>query len=279
MYSRSLKILIFLTFLFSFQSLSKEELHISIHDIKPIAYLENGVFKGPMIKIVDQLLKDLNIKGQYQLIPWIRTLESARNGFQTLIVRHSMNEDRKKFLKPILIGFVNREVRYIKKRNSSVKVKKFEDLKSYRIGVKNSYFYSNKFNSSSLKKTHVKNDVQILQMLKLKRVDLLITYDLEEIKNKAKSVGINFDKEFSLVEYREEFKNPYFLSIPIKSGLDELYNRALCKVLEYRKSGLITKSYEDFNIKPLLQDFSAKASLEQENMCKKLVGRIKQDNY
>lgn len=243
-------------------------LHVSIHNIPPISYYENNKFKGPMITIVDQLLKDLNMKGEYHLIPWARTLSMAREAFPTLIIRHSMNKDRKTFLKPILIGFEARKVQFIKNKNQRVLINSYKDLTKYKVGVKRGFFYSDNFNSQKLKKETVNNDLQAFKMLSRGRIDLFATYSFSELKTLLKSNGVDFDKHYELISFSEDFENPYYFSIPLNSSILHHHKPISCQILKYRKNGFITKAFKDLNLPPLTQDFQASVSKKQAALCK-----------
>jgi len=255
--------------LFCSCSLSANEkvVHFAIQEVPPYLYKKGDSFAGPIFKLIRQLERDLGIDGRYDYLPWPRIISAGKAGQERVLVRHSMVPDREPYLNEILLGYKIRKVNYIRLKDAD-DAKDFNALKKYRIGARNLAFYSYEFNESELDRYLVTADPQLFQMLIHKRIDFAVTYDVSESKQIAANSGLDFDENFSLASYQENFLNGRFISIPYGTELDlNWFHQINCAILDYRRSGKIDAWFQEDGVKPYIQNFEEPASITQEKAC------------
>ena len=235
--------------------------------VPPDMTYQNEQPYGPIKEIVDLAIKRANHTIiWHSLVPWKRTQVMAKQGRTDILVRHSMNTARNAFLKPILIGYQQREIVFLKAPNKKIKLESFYDLENYTIGEHRGYFYYNTYNESkNLKRTPLNTHEQLFKMLEAGRIDLLImNKDSKGDLKKALAIpGVKIAK------YKVTFLNPRYCSIPLKSPAIKYFNEISNEFFKMRRSGEINQILLRHNALPFIQDFTTAESKAQEALLKK----------
>ncbi|SIR02661.1 amino acid ABC transporter substrate-binding protein, PAAT family [Shewanella morhuae] len=217
-------------------------------DRHPVIYFENGECKGPGAAVINEVITRLGYKVNWSNVPWARTIKIAEIGQVDLIPVHSMTPERNDFLDPMLLGYDKRYVYYFALENRQFEVKHFDELKPYIIGALRGTFYCSQFNDNQkqLKVSFVNNNDQLINMLKAKRIDLVITSEQHEMSIFAK------EPRFKQVKYVDISNNGRYFSIPIMSPLHQYAKQVHQIVDDMRTSGEITRLFESYGIEPPL---------------------------
>jgi len=227
-----------------------------------------GLPQGPIIEIAEQLLSSLRLAPSFRYVPWARTLRVAQNNADIFLLRHSMPEERRRYLDPIIYGLETRHVHFYKRKGSSVNVETFEDLYKYNIAVRRKSFYFPRFQADPLlSKVAVNSDDQMIRMLMNNRIDLIIFNQEKIFIDHLEAMNIEMENEFEETQYKHSYLNPRFFSIPKESKNSALYQQLNCKMYQLRKSGFITKAFQKYNVIAPEQKFTDIDSLQQVQSC------------
>ena len=112
-----------------------EKISINTALVSPFIYVDKGELKGQSTKVVQTLLKRLEVKSKINIYPWARAYHLAlkqKNTLIYLIERLPENEQLFKWVGTITP--IDTHVYRLKTR-SDIQINKLEDLKSYKVGV------------------------------------------------------------------------------------------------------------------------------------------------
>ncbi len=209
-------------------------------DRAPLIVVEPGGCSGPGADVISLAIEKLGHQVVWMDVPWARTITVAREGEVDLIPLHSMDEEREKFLDPILLGFNERVLYFFKRADNPLVVASVDDLKGISIGALRGSFYSEQFNAlmDDLSINYVTNSEQIIQMLKAGRIDLAVTSELHGMES--------FKQGSALVEvpYREVTLNGRFFSVPRSSENHGYIDELRAVIDSMRLSGEIITIFE-----------------------------------
>jgi polar amino acid transport system substrate-binding protein len=156
---------------------AEKKLNLSGASFPPFfgAEMEND---GPLIEIVRAAFKHSNRKITISWIPWKRVILSAKNGKTDGITFAWHKPEREKFLHfgPAILP--NETGLYYNSENStSMNENNFDlqGLKDKKIGLVSGYAISNKLEATGAEFKTGNKDINLLQMLKKKRIDYLYT--------------------------------------------------------------------------------------------------------
>ena len=233
--------------------------------VPPDMVYVNNVPAGPIREIVDFAVKRAGHTIVWKTAPWKRTQLMASQGMIDILVRHSMNDKRRPFLSPILMGYQIREVIFVTSPNKEVEIKSFEDLQKFKIGQHRGYFYATQYNEADNINRHIVNSHrQLEKLLKIGRVDAVVM-----------TSGLKGDLELLLsipgtkiADYKIIFLNARYSSIPIKSPAIKYLDQISVEFFKMRRSGEMTQIMEKYGAKPYFQDFTTKESKAQEALVK-----------
>ena len=198
---------------------------------------------GPIPDMVNLAVSKLGYEVRWQHIPWKRSLELARLGQVDLLPRHSMTEERQRFLYPIVYGKQTRRVMYYLAPHWPRDVTDFEQLSLLRVGALEGSFYSYEFNDAlNVDKTFVRRTQQLLEMLRIGRIDAAVTSNSHELELFEARV------ELRRASYVEHFENRRYISIPKQSPKAELHLRLAAVIAEMRHSGEIANIYQRYEL-------------------------------
>ncbi|MDX1451636.1 MAG: transporter substrate-binding domain-containing protein [Oleiphilaceae bacterium] len=204
--------------------------------------VEDGCI-GPVPDLIQRAMDRLGVTFRWQHIPWKRSLELARIGQVDLLPRHSMTEERSRFLMAINYGTQVREIIYFLAPHQTNKVEQFSDLKALRVGALSGSFYSHEFNNAlELNKTFVNRTEQLLDMLMAGRLDVAVTSASHELDLFEATPLLRRAK------YVERFENARYISIPKNSRLANRYVDLVKVIGDMRRSGEIKAIYEQYGL-------------------------------
>lgn len=225
--------------------------------------------QGPIIEISNELFKNLKLTPAYSPVPWVRTLRAAKNAEEIFLIRHSMTDERRSFLNPILYGFEERNVLFYSLKKRNIQISSYEDLKKHNIGFRRGSFYFPGFmEDKKLKRTPIRTDEQLIKMLSVGRLDLVI-FNYENLFQKTLSKMKDVKQsEFQKQLYVKKYLNPRYFSIPLKSKLNKSHKKINCEMYRLRKNGFVNKAFKGAGLKPLIQSYIHNISKKQSLSCK-----------
>jgi len=251
-----------------------QQVHIDLRHRPPEIIIHKEQFSGPIIDIIDELMRSVDYSPQWANIPWPRTLIRAENGLSDIVPRHSMTPNREEFLLPMLLGFENRNVFFL----LSPEIKNIDqyqsvnDLDSLRFGLLNGSYYGPYIATKNTDtRTIFLNKVdQLLSMLLSGRIDVMPIQNMDWAEASYREINNKFEKKhYQVAPIKESFVNGIYISIPKLSSISKKYHKLNCTLFQWRKSGKINNIYQKNKIEPYLQLFKNSASIKQSRSCLK----------
>lgn len=130
---------------------------------------------GIDVKIIKEIAKRLDIKVKYAAFPWKRSLVMMKSGDSDILSSCQKRPEREEYMHFLEPAYVTSKKIFYVKVGSNVKVEKYEDLKSLKIGVNNGYKYETQFDEDeTLEKVSVREELQLIEMLALDRIDTFV---------------------------------------------------------------------------------------------------------
>lgn len=192
---------------------------------------------GALPELLTDIINELGHKIVWVKVPWIRSIQIAKNGDVDLLIRHSMTQERELFLDASPYGYFTRHLSFYKSPTFDSDVTKYADLKKHHIGAIRGNFYSPTFSTLDTKTlTLVGKTEQLIGMLELGRIDLAVT-------SESHSEELFIDR-FEKITFVDSFTNPMYLSIPKNSKASKYYQDIDKLLLEYRKSGKVEQYFK-----------------------------------
>ncbi|MCO7189007.1 MULTISPECIES: transporter substrate-binding domain-containing protein [unclassified Pseudoalteromonas] len=164
-------------------------------DYPPFNYHINGEVEGLSIRILNSIYRDLGWtldKRDIMLVPWPRAYRMAMTSPNTCIFSITYTRERAELFQ--FIGpSIDNQVAIIGHKENAYQVEDLSDLKNYKIGV-----VKNDIGHQLLRKSNIGQDnlvflasgFELVQMLKLKRIDLIAYGDIIA-RFQFKRAGIN----------------------------------------------------------------------------------------
>ena len=115
---------------------ANETVRIVTEEYPPYNYTENGRITGLGTEVVQAVLRELNIEGQFQSLPWARAYETAQDSEGVLIYSMNRSKEREKLFK--WVGQITPTDFYLfslKSRN--LRINTLEDARNLQIGTVN----------------------------------------------------------------------------------------------------------------------------------------------
>lgn len=136
---------------------------------------EGGGFKGIDIDIIRAIEKKSGITIVIEQHPWPRALELLRSGEVDLMCGLAWSAERELYIHYLSPSYHCVQPVFYARRDSGIRVSRYDDLAGRRIGQSSSTVYFEPYNSDiSLVKITLPSEPQILQMLSLRRIDLAV---------------------------------------------------------------------------------------------------------
>jgi polar amino acid transport system substrate-binding protein len=158
--------------LFSLFSLHAETLKLATLNWPPYC-AEDLPEQGVLISLTREVFKRAGYDLHIDFLPWIRALEETRKGHYDGLIAAYLNTDRNNFLyypNPLL---TSREV-FVSTKGVTDKYNSMDDFKNKLIGVVRGFSFTPGLMSQGFEIYEVTEDVQVLRMLFIGRVDLII---------------------------------------------------------------------------------------------------------
>lgn len=135
-------------------------------------------FRGIDIDVMEKLSQVLGVPIEIQRHPWARALELMRNGQADMITGIARTAEREEFMHYIPVSYASvRPVFYTQKGKGHL-IQSYEDLYGPSVGYSLKSAYFEPFNSDTrIHKVGLSNEVQMLHVLALGRIDILIGTD------------------------------------------------------------------------------------------------------
>ena len=194
----------------------------------------NEDIDGINIKLMDTLLQQVGLKATYVVRPWKRGNRMLKKGTADIMNGLLRDNEREKFMIYLEPPYKTKSSKafYILK-NSSTKIKTYEDLYKYRIGIAlGSKFFPRFDNDDKLIKDTGKDAQNNFTKLKLKRIDTFIT--TETVGDYLLS-KLNYQDTVKKAEYKYNKPLAVYFSVskksPLAARVPEL-NAALKKMVE-----------------------------------------------
>lgn len=131
--------------------------------------------KGFFTEIVTAVLNEMGAEYEYAFYPWERCEKAVESGNVWAAFPYAYTAERaEKYLYSEKMAFAYTKFFYYKKNPNSGKFKydTLEDLKNFKVGGINGYFYKDAFDKAKLNVDWVSNEDEALKMLIKGRIDL-----------------------------------------------------------------------------------------------------------
>ncbi|GAK58126.1 putative amino acid ABC transporter [Candidatus Vecturithrix granuli] len=232
-----------------------EELPVVCQEFAPYNYLDkDGNVTGASYEIVVEALKRMNFEPNVKLLPLNRAYETAASGKAAMLFTFSKNPEREKELF-FSDGIIYIEVVFFKRKSDNITWNMLEDVKDYRIGYVDGYYYGSTFMEALQQKKFNKTDaipasetVDYQQLTKLtnNRIDLAVcpkTQCTRIIKMYSPELdGVDYiDKSIGPVR---EFYAGFSKKWPNAEALRDQFNEELKKLIAEGTRDNIFKKYD-----------------------------------
>ena len=135
-------------------------------------------FQGIDIDIMEKLSLVLGTPIEIQRQPWARALELMRNGQADMITGIARTAGREEFMHYIPVSYAAVSPVFYTRKGKGALIRSYEDLLGPSVGYSLKSAYFEPFNSDTrIHKVGLSNEVQMLHVLALGRVDVLIGTD------------------------------------------------------------------------------------------------------
>lgn len=154
---------------------------IVTEEFPPYNFTERGKLTGFSTEVVEAVLKELKISGEFQSLPWARAYETARDTEDVLIYSIGRTKERERLFK--WVGVVAPTSYYLfSLSGKNVKLSRLGDAKKYQVGTVNEdvgeqFLVSKGFVKGQNLQSSVKYEFNY-EKLKAGRVDLWIMPEL-----------------------------------------------------------------------------------------------------
>ena len=223
---------------------------VSLDNLPPKVYQEDGQLKGIYIDVIREVCKRLNIEPEFQLYPWKRCVRMVQNGKADAIFPPFFTEERGEFLyfpsEPM--SFTRNVIFALKTRN--IKVKNFDELKGLIVGVNSEYSYGSEFDSykNNLNLEYCGDEETQIKKLAVespKRMDAAIASE-EPFKFLSKQLG--FSDKFEVIYVLSE--KPSYVAFSKATGeKSKLLSEKFSTILSNLREEGIVQQIEDNYLK------------------------------
>lgn len=247
------------------------ELVVDMRHRPPEIIISDDAFSGPIKHIISSIAERHNLTISWQEVPWPRTLDRAKKGNTDIIPRHSLTDERKNYLMPMLLGFEKRQVHYLlaPQHAEPHTYTQFTDFNELTFGLLRGSFYSD--NIVSMQKdenvVYATNIEQLMSLLLKNRIDVLPIQNISWAESAYNNIKRKHKPMYKVAEYREEFLSGKFISMSKKSTFKNQFHDFNCDLYQMRANGKVNEVYSRFNIQPYVQDLTHPLSKQQQLSC------------
>jgi len=120
----------------SLPAFATETVKILTEEYPPYNYTDNGRITGLATEVVQAVLKEINIEGQFQSLPWARAYETVQNSDSVLIYSMNRSKEREKLFK--WVGQITPTEFYLfSLKGRSILLRELADAKNLQVGTVN----------------------------------------------------------------------------------------------------------------------------------------------
>lgn len=238
-------ILIFLCIFSGF--VQAEDIEVCVDPYPPFKMVDrSGVVVGGIdIDLITVLVESLGFQPKYTSLPWARCLNNLKHGKTDLISGIVRNSEREKYLLYIEPPYKTKSVKiFYVNRAEDKKYQTYDDISSLTIGIlRNAKHFEQLDGDNNIKKYELSDLIAGFKMLRMKRIDTLIT--TEEVGDYIiKSNG--FSNDFRKAEFRYSQDVAVYFALSKKSKyVDKLYDFEAA-VTELKQKGIFDKILADY---------------------------------
>lgn len=213
--------------------LAGEPVRIVTEELPPYNFTEQGKLVGFSTEVVEAVLKEIHLQGNFQVMPWARAYDTAKNSESVLIYSIARTPEREKLFK--WVGAIAPTDWYLfSLRDNKITLASLDEAKKYQIGTVNEdvgeqYLLSKGFAKGGNLQSSAKYEFNY-EKLKLRRVDLWVLNELAAY-HLAKKAGDDPDKVLNKAYHFPELgrdgfymafgaRTPDSLVQQFKNGLD-----------------------------------------------------------
>ncbi|HPO50094.1 MAG TPA: transporter substrate-binding domain-containing protein [Spirochaetota bacterium] len=202
--------------------------------------------EGYAVELNKEIFKRLNIKVEFELLPWKRCLAMNQTGQVDGIMLLTKNKEREEFLDYSDVVIEDRDlVWYLASREQPIEWSNFEDLKEYQIGRSFGFNYGDDFNNASVKYKFIideaKDDETNFKKLLLSRIDLFICNETATISIIKKNEIFKGKFKYSTKPLK---KVQFYIAFSKKSMARSLLPKVNKTIAQMKKENLINKIFD-----------------------------------
>ncbi|GAB2185575.1 transporter substrate-binding domain-containing protein [Roseibium sp. LAB1] len=141
---------------------------------EPYKFLENGVYKGIDVEVLDEVMRRLGLSYSLELVEsGTRIQQEARAGRADMLLLFSKKQDRTEYLIYPEESYIDISWSFFIRAEDAdtIRFEDYEDLKGLQIGITQDFAYTPEFLNSGLDFQTVANNTLQIGMLLAKRVD------------------------------------------------------------------------------------------------------------
>ncbi len=223
---------------FPAQVLAEKVVFVTLENLPPKVYKENGQLTGTYVDIIYEVCKRLNIEPEFRLISWERAIRDVKVGDADAIFPPVFNEERAEFLYFPSEPMTTKKNIIFARKGSDIKAKGLGDLKDKIIGVNNYSYGANFDNYHGLTKQYYTDIKELVQILNIGRIDVAVAAE-EPFRFFAKQLGFA-DKFEAVYTISEEASYVAFSKAAGKKG-EQLADKFGQTLRQLKEEGVIRK--------------------------------------
>jgi len=144
-------------------------------DWPPYVFAENGQATGIDVEIVREVCKRSSIDVNIRLVPWKRAVFMVKKGNAAGLFSAKHTKERTEFLHYPSTNLNVEKTVLLARRDKRIRITGLDDIGNRRVGVVRGYTYGPKFeNCKRLKKTVFNDDVEMIKILDMGRIDMAV---------------------------------------------------------------------------------------------------------
>ncbi len=249
------KVTMLLSLLLALLSAHAEEkiLQADFRHRPPEMVLTRNQISGPPKDIIEQAADKIGYKIKWRKAPFIRSLKGVKDGSVDILPRTVRNEAREKFITYLgPIGYQEKDILFLVKKGSEGLINHYEDLYELKIAVKRGTAYFKRFDQDkNLEKQVHMDDENMVRMFKRGRFEAMAVLDREALEEALLKHNIT---DYAYADYKHIQKNGNYYGMPKKYAGSIIFKQLNNSLLNMVTSGEITHIYNQYGIKPPLQD-------------------------
>lgn len=218
----------------------------------PWKIIDGANYDGIDVKILQELGSRLDLTFSYLSCPWRRCIELVKDGKADLITNFGKNKKRSEYVHYLGPSYYTGDVAFYCNADNQQQINSLTDLQNQRIGMVKGSTYFDEFDEDiHLDKVEITSEVEMLQMLEAKRLDLVIGFETA------------LDYSITSSGFQETFVKSNFHS-PSNNSNSYLAMSKKSKKLHYRHAiaQMIKEMVDKDEIKPIIQTFINSSSPE-----------------